>query len=158
MPNIVSAQIGDVAPTFSLPTGDGQMANVPDLNGRNVVLYFYPRDDTPGCTTEAQDFSAAAEQFAALNTVVIGVSKDSIAKHGKFSTKHGLTVTLASDEESDVCERYGVWQEKNMYGRKFMGIVRATLLIDDQGVIRHTWPKVKVKGHVDAVLAEVASL
>jgi peroxiredoxin Q/BCP len=158
MSNIVSAQLGDLAPTVSLPSGEGRMVNIPDPEGRNVVLYFYPRDDTPGCTTEALDFSGAAEQFQSLNTIVIGVSKDSVAKHGKFSAKHGLTVTLASDEDSDVCERFGVWQEKSMYGRNFMGIVRATFLIDSLGVIRHIWPKVMVKNHVEAVLAEVRTL
>lgn len=153
-----TAQIGDLAPTFSLPTGDGDLVSAPDPDGRNIVLYFYPKDDTPGCTTEALDFTAMADDFAALNTVVIGVSKDSVAKHDKFSAKHGLNVILASDENDDVCERFGVWREKNMYGRKFMGIVRSTFLIDGQGVVRHVWPKVKVKGHVAQVLAEVQKL
>ena len=122
------------------------------LAGQTVVLYFYPKDDTPGCTTEALDFTAMASDFAAANTVVLGVSKDTVAKHDKFVAKHDLGVKLLSDEDGAVCEAYGVWVEKKMYGKVHMGIERATFLIDGDGVVRREWRKVKVPGHVDEVL------
>ncbi|PWE17303.1 thioredoxin-dependent thiol peroxidase [Marinicauda salina] len=149
---------GDKAPDFTLPTDDGGEASLSALRGRTVVLYFYPRDDTPGCTKEAVGFTEKIGDFEAAGAAVIGVSKDTVAKHGKFRDKHDLKVTLASDADGDVCERYGVWVEKNMYGRKSMGIQRATFLIDGEGVIRRVWPKVKVAGHVDEVLEAVRDL
>ena len=143
---------GDAAPNFTLPRDGGAEVSLDSFKGKNVVLYFYPRDDTPGCTTEAVDFTALAESFAEQNAVVIGVSKDSVAKHDKFIAKHDLGVILASDENGSVCETYGVWVEKNMYGRTSMGIERATFLIDPDGVVAQVWRKVKAKGHAQAVL------
>ena len=122
------------------------------------MLYFYPKDDTPGCTTEAKDFTSHSDAFSAANTVVIGVSKDTAAKHDKFIAKHDLGVLLASDEDGHVIEEYGVWVEKNMYGRKYMGIQRATFLINANGIIAEVWPKVKVKGHAEAVLESAKAL
>ena len=142
---------GDRAPDFDLPTDTGRVS-LAGLKGRWVVLFFYPKDDTPGCTTEARGFSEARDQFEALGATVIGVSKDTAAKHGKFRAKHGLTVELGSDAESDVIERYGAWVEKKLYGREYMGIDRSTWLIDRDGVIRRIWRKVKVPGHVETVL------
>lgn len=150
--------IGDVAPAFDLPRDGGGNISLDSLKGQNVVLYFYPRDDTSGCTKEAIGFTENADAFAATNTVVLGVSKDSIKKHDKFRDKHNLGVALLSDEDSDVCERYGVWVEKSMYGKTYMGIERATFLIDASGKIAQVWRKVKVAGHVDAVLETARAL
>jgi len=140
------------APDFTLPRDGGGEISLSELRGQKVVLYFYPRDDTSGCTLEAREFTEHAEAFKAAGAVVIGVSKDTVAKHDKFKAKHELGVILGSDAESDVCERYGVWVEKKMYGRSFMGIERATFLIGADGTVLREWRKVKVKGHVDAVL------
>lgn len=148
---------GDPAPPFDLPTAGGGRVSLSGLKGKRVVLYFYPKDDTPGCTTEALNFTEKARQFSARKAAVIGVSRDSVAKHEKFAAKHGLTVTLASDEDGTVCERYGVWIEKSLYGRTYMGVERATFLIDEKGRLQHIWRKVKLKGHVDEVLASLAS-
>jgi len=148
---------GDAAPDFDLPTHDGRVA-LKSLKGKVVVLYFYPKDDTSGCTAEAQGFSAAAADFAKAGAMVVGVSKDSAASHGKFSAKYGLDVVLGSAKDDDAVERYGAWVEKSMYGRKYMGIDRSTFLIDRQGVIRRVWRKVKVPGHVAEVLAEAKAL
>mgnify|MGYP000023522266 CR=1 FL=1 len=150
--------IGAPAPTFVLPGSGNAPIDLAALKGKSVVLYFYPRDDTPGCTTEAIDFTAALDAFTAANTVIIGVSKDTAAKHDKFIAKHNLGIPLASDAEDEVCEAYGVWVEKNMYGKKYMGIERATFLIGPDGIVREVWRKVKVKGHVDAVLAAAQAL
>lgn len=149
---------GAKAPAFSLATDGGGTMALKDLKGRPVVLYFYPKDDTPGCTTEARDFSALAPAFQKAGAVVIGVSKDSIARHDKFKVKHDLAVVLGSDPDGTVIERYGVWVPKKLYGRDYMGIDRATFLIDAQGVIRHVWRKVKVKGHAESVLAALKAL
>ena len=129
-----------------------------DLKGKVAVLYFYPKDDTSGCTAEAQGFTAAADDFAKAGAVVIGVSKDSAASHGKFRAKYGLNVVLGSAKDDDIVERYGAWVEKSMYGRKYMGVDRSTFLIDKAGVIRRVWRKVKVPGHVAEVLAEAKAL
>lgn len=150
-------QTGDLAPDFTAPTQDGPLT-LSALRGQPVVLYFYPKDDTPGCTQEAKDFTSLAAEFAAAGARVIGVSKDSAAKHGKFALKHALSVTLVSDEDSDICERYGVWAEKSMYGKTYMGITRATFLIDSEGRIARLWPKVSVKGHAEEVLEAVRAL
>lgn len=150
--------IGATLPQFSLPaTGDTTISTA-DLAGKNVVLFFYPRDDTSGCTKEAIGFSHAKADFDALNTVVLGVSKDSLKSHEKFAAKHALTVPLLSDEDGTLCEDVGCWAEKKMYGRSFMGIVRTTVLADTTGVVRQIWPKVKVPGHVEEVLAAVRDL
>lgn len=143
--------IGDAAPDFTMPTDGNGEVSLSDFKGQSLILYFYPKDDTPGCTKEAQGFTEALEEFNGLNAAIIGVSKDSVAKHDKFKAKYDLSFPLASDEESDVCERYGVWVEKNMYGKKYMGIERATFLIDENSKIAQIWRKVKVPGHVDAV-------
>lgn len=146
---------GDPAPPFDLPTAGGGHVSLASLKGKRVVLYFYPKDDTPGCTAEALSFTEKAKAFAAAKTAVVGVSRDSVAKHDKFAAKHGLGLTLASDEDGTVCNAYGVWGEKTLYGRKFMGIERSTFLIDAKGRIEHVWRKVRVPGHVEEVLGVV---
>ena len=149
---------GNMAPEVSLPRDGGETVTLSDLKGRKVVLYFYPRDDTSGCTKEATGFTEAADAFAAAETVVLGVSKDTVAKHEKFRDKHDLGVALLSDADGDVCERYGVWVEKSMYGKTHMGIERATFLIDPDGRIARVWRKVKVPGHVAEVLEAARAL
>ena len=148
---------GDKAPDFDLPTHDGRVS-LAGLKGKAVVLYFYPKDDTTGCTAEAQGFTAAAGDFAKAGAAVVGVSKDTVAKHKKFVAKYDLGVVLGSDPEGAVIERYGSWVEKTLYGRQYMGIDRSTFLIDTAGVIRRVWRKVKVPCHVAEVLAEAKSL
>ena len=150
--------IGDTAPAFTLPRDGGEQVSLTDYAGQAVVLYFYPRDDTPGCTKEAIGFTEMADEFTAANTVVIGASKDSVKKHDKFREKHSLGVVLVSDEESDLCETYGVWVEKSMYGKTYMAIERATFLIGPNGKIAQIWRKVKVPGHVEAVLEAARAL
>jgi peroxiredoxin Q/BCP len=154
----MSLEAGTKAPDFDLPTDGNGRAALKALKGKKVALYFYPKDDTSGCTAEAQGFQAALKQFDKLGVAVIGVSKDSVAKHEKFKKKYDLTFPLAADEDGDVCTRYGVWVEKSMYGRKYMGIERATFLIDGAGKIVRAWRKVKVPGHVDEVLAAAKAL
>ena len=149
---------GSRAPAFTLPTDDGGKISLKDLKGKKVVLYFYPKDDTPGCTREAIAFTEDLTKFKRAGAVVIGVSKDTVAKHQKFKDKHGLKVILASDEDGKIIEKYGVWVKKKLYGREFMGIERATFLIDDKGVIREVWRKVKVAGHAEEVLDAVKAL
>ncbi len=149
---------GDPAPDFDMPADGGGRVSLAALRGKPVVLYFYPKDDTSGCTKEAIGFTEKLADFETAGAVVIGVSKDSVAKHDKFKAKHDLGVILASDEESDVCERYGVWAEKSMYGKKYMGVERSTFLIGPDGSIAKAWRKVKVPGHVDAVLEAVKAL
>jgi peroxiredoxin Q/BCP len=151
-------ETGELAPDFTLPRDGGDDVTLSALRPKAVVVYFYPRDDTPGCTKEAIAFTDMAAEFEAAGAVVIGISKDTVAKHDKFVAKHDLGVILASDADSDVCERYGVWQEKSMYGRTSMGIVRSTFLIDGSGTIAVVWPKVKVPGHAEAVLEAVRAL
>ena len=148
---------GDLAPDFDLPTDTGRVS-LSALKGRTVVLFFYPKDDTPGCTTESIAFSQLLPQFEAAGATVIGVSKDTAKKHRKFREKHGLTVELGSAAEDDVIERYGAWVEKTLYGRQYMGIDRSTWVIDGKGVIRKVWRKVKVPGHAAAVLEAVQAL
>ncbi|PJF10937.1 peroxiredoxin [Pseudorhodobacter sp. MZDSW-24AT] len=151
-------EVGTPAPDFTLPRDGGDSVTLSAFRPGKVVLYFYPKDDTPGCTLEAQDFTARAADFAAADTTVIGISKDSVKAHDKFCKKHGLSVILASDEEGQTCEDYGVWAEKSMYGKTYMGITRATFLIDGTGKIAQVWPKVSVKGHADEVLAAAQAL
>lgn len=150
--------VTDQAPDFTLPRDGGGSVTLSALRPGKVVLYFYPKDDTPGCTLEAQDFTARAAAFAAAGTTVIGLSKDSVKAHDKFCKKHGLSVILASDEAGQTCEDYGVWVEKSMYGKTYMGIERTTLLIDGAGRVARIWPKVAVKGHADEVLAAAQAL
>jgi peroxiredoxin Q/BCP len=146
---------GDTAPDFALPTDDGRSLRLSDLRGRPVVLYFYPKDDTSGCTAEAKDFSCLAAEFERAGAVVIGVSPDSVAKHQKFKSKYDIAVRLAADEDKTAALAYGVWIEKSLYGRKYMGVDRSTFVIDGKGKILKSWRKVKVPGHAEAVLAEV---
>lgn len=146
------------APAFDLATdGDGRVS-LEGLKDKNVVLYFYPKADTPGCTTEGQDFSVLIDRFTAANAVVIGVSRDTVKKLDRFKAKHDLKVVLGSDEDGVVTEAWGVWVLKKLYGREYMGIERATFLIDGQGVVRRAWRNVKVKGHAEEVLAAVETL
>ncbi|MEK9899965.1 MAG: thioredoxin-dependent thiol peroxidase [Alphaproteobacteria bacterium] len=154
----MSVTEGAKAPAFSMPTDGGGKVALKDLKGRPVVLYFYPKDSTPGCTKEACAFRDLMPDFSGVDAEIIGVSKDSVKRHDNFKAKHELPFVLASDEDGDVCERYGVWVEKSMYGRKFMGIERATFLIDAKGVVRKVWRKVKVNGHAEDVLEAVKAL
>ncbi len=149
--------VGDPAPDFTLPADGGGTVALKDLRGRKVVLYFYPKDDTSGCTAEACAFRDATPRFAGAGAVVIGISRDGVASHDRFKSKYGLPFALLSDAEGTVTEAYGVWVEKSMYGRKYMGIERATFLIDEEGVIRQVWRKVKVPGHVEAVVKAAAT-
>lgn len=149
---------GDSAPDAALTMMDGGVRRVSEFRGKPLVLYFYPKDDTPGCTTEALDFTALAPDFARAGAVVVGVSKDSPAKHEKFTAKYSLGIDLASDIDGSVCDAFGTWIEKSLYGRQYMGIDRATFLIDAQGRIAKIWRKVKVKGHAQAVLDAVNAL
>ncbi len=154
----MSLNVGDKAPQFTLPRDGGSTVSTDDYAGKNMVVYFYPKDSTPGCTTEAKDFTALINDFDAANTVVIGISKDSVKRHDNFVQKQNLKVILGADEDGMVCEAYNVWQLKKFMGREYMGIVRATFLIDGQGIIQHIWPKVKVKGHAAEVLEKAQAL
>ena len=149
---------GSLAPDFELPADGGASVKLSQLKGKIVVLYFYPKDDTSGCTTEAIDFTRLLPEFEAIGAVVIGMSPDSAAKHDKFKAKHDLAVTLVADEDRNALEAYGVWVEKSMYGRKYMGVERSTVLIDSTGKIARIWRKVKVKGHADEVLEAAREL
>jgi peroxiredoxin Q/BCP len=146
---------GKKAPDFCLPDQDGEKTCLKDFKGQWVVLYFYPKDNTSGCTTEAVDFTGAAARFKKMDAVVLGVSPDSTESHTRFRAKHKLKVTLLSDPEHQALKAFGVWQKKKMYGREFWGVVRSTFLIDPEGRICRAWPKVKVKGHVEEVLDEL---
>ena len=148
----------DHAPAFKLMTDDSGEISTASLKGKSYVLYFYPKDDTSGCTKEAIAFSEAKKKFDAAGVAVIGVSKDSLASHGKFRAKHKLKISLASDADIAVAQAYGVWVEKSLYGRRYMGMDRATYLIDANGIIRHIWRKVKVPGHVETVLSTARDL
>jgi len=149
---------GSKAPAFSMKTDSGGKISLSELKGKNVVLYFYPKDDTSGCTAEACDFRDNLPAFKKLDAVIIGVSRDSVASHDKFKKKYDINFTLGSDDTGKVTEEYGVWVEKSMYGKKYMGIERATFLIDGKGIIRNIWRKVKVAGHVGEVTAAIKQL
>ena len=151
-------QEGDVAPDFSLPDHAGHTLTLGSFAGKALVLYFYPKDDTSGCTAEAIDFNGKSKDFEKAGAAILGMSPDSGKSHDKFRTKHDLTIPLASDETKTTLEAYGVWTEKSMYGRKYMGVERTTVLIDKAGKIARIWPKVKVPGHVADVLAAVKAL
>lgn len=150
-------RVGDAAPDFTAPTDGGGSVRLKDLRGKKVVLYFYPKDNTPGCTTESCDFRDAHAEFGEHDAVVLGVSPDSVKSHDNFKQKFDLPFTLISDEDHKIAEAYGVWQEKSMYGRKYMGIVRSTFVIDEKGKIAAIYDKVKVKGHVAEVLEKIES-
>lgn len=147
--------VNQQAPNFTLENEQGQQVSLSDFKGKNVVLYFYPKDMTPGCTTEACDFRDAYEDFSSLNAVILGVSMDDANKHTKFIEKHGLPFSLLVDAKHEVAEQYGVWVLKKMYGREYMGIERATFLINEQGIVIAEWRKVKVKHHIEAVLSQL---
>lgn len=149
---------GALAPDFDLPRDGGERVALTHFSGRPVIVFFYPKDDTPACTSEAISFSALSDQFAALNAVLIGISADNVKSHDKFIKKHNLNVILGADEEKSVLEAYGVWKEKSMYGKTYMGIERTTFLIDGNGKIARIWEKVKVAGHAEDVLAAVKAL
>lgn len=150
-------KIGDKAPVFSLPANGDRTISLADYKGRQLVVYFYPKDNTPGCTTKSIDFTNAVADFDAADTDIVGVSADSVKKHDNFVAKHNLAIPLLSDEDQTMLNDYGVWVEKSMYGRKFMGIERATFLIAADGTLKQIWRKVKVKGHVAAVLEAARS-
>ena len=155
---MTTVDAGAMAPDFTLPADNGETVSLSAHKGRQVVLYFYPKDDTSGCTKEAIAFSGLVDAFKAANTVILGMSPDSAKKHDKFKQKHELTVTLVADEEKATLEAYGVWVEKSMYGRKYMGVERSTFLIGADGTIAKVWRKVKVPGHAEAVLEEARAL
>ena len=150
--------VGDKAPAFNLPTDGGGTLALEGLKGKTVVLYFYPKDDTPGCTTEAQGFRDAIKDFEKAGAVIVGASKDSVARHDKFKAKYDLPFHLVSDEDGTLCEAYGVWVEKNMYGRTHIGIERSTFVIDTHGIIRYVWRGVKVADHAQDVLQAVKAI
>ena len=150
--------VGDAVPDVTLTGMDGEPLSLTAFRGNKLVLYFYPKDDTTGCTREAQDFSALADAFAADGTWIIGVSKDSPARHRKFIDKYDLKVSLATDPDGSVCEAFGTWVEKSMYGRKYMGIERSTFLVDRDGIVKRIWRKVSVPGHAEEVLAAAREL
>ena len=150
--------VGKKAPAFTLPNQDGDKVRLSELKGEWVVLYFYPRDDTPGCTTQACDFTASIKKFEKLDARVIGCSPDTPEKHQKFIAKHELKIELLSDPEHEVLEKYGAWGEKTLYGKKSMGVIRSTVLIDSSGKVAEHWPKVRAKGHADAVREKLAEL
>lgn len=155
----LTIEAGDAIPDIGLETTDGGTVRISDFTGQKVVLFFYPKDNTPGCTSEAKDFSALKDQFAAANTAVLGISKDSAKKHLNFIAKHGLTVPLATDAENGgLSDALGIWTEKQMYGKTYMGMVRTTVLVDAGGKAVQVWHKVKVKGHADEVLAAARAL
>ena len=154
----MSLTIGDKAPDFTVATDGGGTFCLSEMMGHNVIIYFYPKDDTPGCTKEACEFRDSLPDFSKTSSKIIGISKDTVAKHDKFKSKYELPFTLGADVEGAVCEAYGTWVEKSMYGRQYMGIERATFLVDREGVVQGIWRKVKVKGHVEEVLAAVQNL
>jgi thioredoxin-dependent peroxiredoxin len=154
----MTVEVGEQAPDFTLPADGGGTVSLKALKGRPVVLYFYPKDDTSGCTAEACAFRDALPDFSKVKAEIVGVSRDSVASHDNFKQKFALPFRLASDEEGTVCEAYGVWVEKSMYGRTYMGIERSTFLIDAKGVVRQVWRKVKVPGHAEQVLAAAEEL
>jgi len=154
----MTVEIGKIAPSFNLPCDDGTNIDLSELRGKNVVLYFYPKDDTPGCTIEAQDFSSKIEDFKKLDTVILGVSKDSVKSHVKFIEKYKLAFNLIADEAKTLCEDYEVLKEKSMFGKKYMGIDRSTFIIDKKGNIAKIFRSVKVNGHVEEVLTELKKM
>ena len=149
----MAIEIGDLAPDFNLPDESGKLVSLTSYRGKQVVLYFYPKDDTSGCTIEAKDFSCLIDNFGKLNTVVIGMSPDNAKSHAKFRAKHELSVTLVADEQKTALQAYDVWKEKSMYGRKYMGVERSTFLIDVDGKIKNIWRNVKVPAHAEMVLS-----
>lgn len=158
MANNMPLNVGDFAPDFTLDTDGIAPFTLSEQKGKNVVVYFYPKDDTPGCTIEAKDFTTLRDRLDDYNTVIIGISPDSVHSHNNFKEKHCLTITLGADVNHTVCEAYGVWVEKNMYGKKYMGVQRASFLVNKQGRIAKIWPTVSVEGHAKDVLETVREL
>ncbi len=154
----MSLDVGDTIPDFILPTDGGGALSSADITGKTLVLYFYPKDNTSGCTKQAQAFRDSLDEFMAAGALVVGVSPDGVASHDKFKAKQDLNFVLVSDEDKSLCEAFGVWKEKSMYGKKYMGVERSTFLIDGQGIIRRAWRKVKVNGHADEVLEAARSV
>ncbi len=154
----MAIQLGKAAPDFTLPASSGQTVKLSDFKGKTVILYFYPKDNTPGCTTEACDFKSREQDFSSLDTVILGVSPDSVASHQKFIKKFDLPFLLLADEQQQVSELYEVWQKKSMYGKEYMGIERSTFVIDKKGILVKEWRKVSVKGHVEEAVAYVKGL
>lgn len=151
-------KVGDAVPDFKLPSSDGKELSLHDFKGKKIVLYFYPKDDTPGCTAEACDFRDTQEDFSKLNVEIIGVSKDSLNSHDKFISKYKLPFVLLSDTDLKLMEAFGVWKAKTMYGKTALGVVRSTFLIDENGILIKAWPNVKATGHVGRVLDELKNL
>ena len=151
-------EAGSMVPKFSLPDQNGKVHNIEDYKGQWIIIYFYPKDLTPGCTTEACSFQEALPDFNSIDAVIFGISKDSVALHKKFADKYNLQFSLLSDENSDVCEQYGVWQKKSMYGKEYMGIVRSTFLVNPEGKIAKVYPKVNVKEHHAEILNDLKEL
>jgi len=151
-------EVGDAAPDFSAPNDKGENSALKDYRGQNLILYFYPKDGTPGCTSEANDFRDYLETLKTLNTSIVGVSRDSLKRHINFSKKNQLNFPLISDEDGKICENYGVWQKKQNYGRSYMGIVRSTFLINSEGSVAEIWKNVRVKGHIESVVKAVKKL
>lgn len=149
---------GDKAPLFSAPISENQQLSLSDLKGKYVVLYFYPKDNTPGCTVEAQGFESLYDEFKKLSVEIVGVSKDSLKSHSNFCTKYGLRFKLISDKEGEICQKYHVWVEKSMFGKKYMGIKRSTFLINPEGIIEYIWHSVSVKGHGQEVMKKIQEL
>ena len=154
----MAIDVGDKAPDFKVRDREGKERSLKDFKGKWVVLYFYPRDNTPGCTIEAVDFTAMRDDFEAMGATIVGVSPDSEKSHKKFTEKHDLGITLLSDPDKEVLEPYGAWAEKKLYGKTFLGVVRSTVLIDPKGKVAHHWPKVKAKGHAEQVKEKLAEL
>ena len=154
----MAIKVGKKVPNFEIPIDDEKNISLKEFAGKNLVIFFYPKDDTPGCTKEACGFRDENKKFNKKNTFIIGISKDSLTRHQKFIDKYDLNFTLASDEKSNICEKFEVWKEKSMYGKKYMGIERSTFLIDSKGILIREWRKVKVKNHVEEVLSEVNNL
>ena len=151
-------EVGDLAPDFSAPNNGGGNSALKHYRGRNLILYFYPKDGTPGCTSEASGFRDHLETFNGLNTSIIGVSRDSLKRHINFSKKNQLNFPLISDADGKICEKYGVWQQKQNYGRSYMGIVRSTFLINSEGSVAEVWKNVRIKGHIEAVIEAVKKI
>ena len=149
---------GKKIPTFNLPSSNGKKIKLSDVNTENVIIYFYPKDDTPGCTNQAKDFSKLKSKFTKMNTEILGISPDSIEKHEKFINKHKLNIILLADEDNKISMKYGIWKEKNLYGKKYMGIERTTFLVNKDKKIIKIWKKVRVNGHAEEVLKEVKKL
>lgn len=158
LPETNELKINDKAPDFTIAVAENKNISLSDLKGKYVVLYFYPKDNTPGCTIEARDFNSLLTEFTKFNAEIIGVSKDTLKSHDKFKNLFGLSFHLGADTECELCKKYNVWGEKSMFGKKYMGINRATFLINTEGKIAYIWPKVKIKGHAEAVLEKIKEL